>query len=137
MEEKQLHTRKFVEGYRTEKFIVLIDKNRAGDFVLSDFADKHSKPAHLFWSWCGIILAIPLPIIFIFINWRYSIISFIAGIIIVEGSRKSATDFVLRNMLENESFWEYILLHKGAMIRDREGNEITSDFLSEMSKKFG
>jgi hypothetical protein len=134
--EKTITHQEFIKGYKAGEFTVLIDKNRAGDFVLSDFADKHNKPAHLFWSWGGIILTIPLPVIFLFINWHYSIISFIVGIIIVAASRRSAADFVLRNMLENESFWEYVILHKGATIKDKEGNELTSTFLSGMSKKF-
>jgi len=132
MGKRTITHQEFVEGYKAGKFIVLINKNRAGDFVLSDFADKHNKPAHLFWSWCGIILIIIVPIILLFINWHYSIISFIVGIIIIGASRKSVADFVLRNMLENESFWEYVLLHKGATIKDEEGNEVASVFLDKM-----
>lgn len=136
MEEKIITHQEFVEGYKTGKIIVSIDKSKAGDFVLSDLADKHNKPAHLLGSWGGIILAIPLPIILIFINWRYSIISFILGLITVSVSRKTAGKFVLRNMLENESFFEYVLLHEGAKITDEQDNETKSSFLEKTSKKF-
>ena len=128
MEEKIITHQEFVAGYKTGKIIISIDKSKAGDFALSDFADKHNKPAHLFWSWSGIILAIPLSLIFIFINWRYSIASFILGLIIVSASRKTVGQFVLRNMLENESFFEYVLLHGGAKITDEQGNGIKSSF---------
>ena len=124
MEEKIITYQQFIDGYKTGKIIVSIDKSKAGDFVLSDFADKHNKPAHLFWSWGGIVLTILLPIILFFINWHYSIISLIFGLIIVNASRKSAGQFVLQNMLENESFFEYVLLHRGAKITDGQGKEI-------------
>lgn len=136
MEEKAITHQEFVGGYKAGRITVSINKSRAGDFVLSDFANKHNKSKHLFWSWSGIILALPLPIILIFINWYYSIISFILGLIMVGASRKRAGQFVLRNMLENESFFEYVLLHGGAKITDGQGNAIKSSFLEKSSKKF-
>lgn len=136
MEEKIITHQQFVDGYKAGKIIASIDKSKAGDFVLSNFADKHNKPAHLFWSWSGIVLAIPLPIMLIFINWRYSIIPFISGLIIVSAARKTAEQFVLKNMLENESFFEYVLSHEGARITDEQGNEIKSSFLEKMGRKF-
>lgn len=137
MEEKLITHQEFVNGYEAGKINVSINKSKAGDFVLSDFADKHNKPAHLFWSWSGILLTIPLPIILIFINWHYSIISFILGLIIVSASRKSASQFVLQNILGDESFFEYVLLHGGAKITDEQDNELKCSFLEKMSKKFG
>lgn len=135
MEEKIITHQQFVDGYKAGEIIASIDRSKAGDFVLSDLADKHNKPAHLFWSWGGIILAIPLPLILIFINWRYSVIPFILGLIIISASRKTADQFVLKNMLENESFFEYVLLHGGAKITDGQGNEIKSSFLEKMGEK--
>jgi len=52
-------------------------------------------------------------------------------------ARKSASQFVLQNMIESEDFWDYVLLHKGAIIQDKEGSEIGSEFLDRMSKKQG
>jgi len=43
----------------------------------------------------------------------------------------------LQNMIESEDFWDYVLLHKGAIIQDKEGSEIGSEFLDRMSKKQG
>ena len=127
MDKKSITYEEFIEGYNQKKFTVLVNKNKAGDFVLCDFANKHYKPAHLFWSWTGIILTLFLPILLLFIaSWIYVVGSFISGIIIINSARKSAVSFVLRNMLENESFWEYILMHKGARIIDENGDEIFS-----------
>ena len=42
---------------------------------------------------------------------------------------------IMQNMLENEDFWEYVLLHKGAEIQDKDGNAIGSEFLDRMAKK--
>ena len=50
MSKKVINYQQFLEGYRTGEFTVLVDKQKAGDFVMSKFADKHNKPAHLFWT---------------------------------------------------------------------------------------
>lgn len=115
----------FVKGYKTGEYLVYINKNKAGDFVLSKVADKHNKPAHIFWTWTGIILAFPLPIILLFFSWAYSIVSFILGLIIISSSRKSAEQFVLQNMIDDKNFWEYVLMYKGAKIENKNGEEIT------------
>lgn len=126
----------FVERYKAGDFTVHVNKWKAGDFILSEYADKHYKPAHLFWSWTGIILAIPLPIALLFFtSWKYSLCSFFLGFLIVGASRKSAAQFVLQNMLEDEDFWNYVLLHGGAKIRDENNNEIYSGWLKEMREK--
>jgi hypothetical protein len=126
----------FVAGYNSHKFTVLVDNSKAGDFVLSQFADKHNKPAHLFFSWLAIALIIPAPIVlWIFYGWIFALGSFILGLAIRSAAKKSAVQFVMRNMLENEDFWEYVLLHKGAEIQDKGGNEIGSEFLNRMVNK--
>lgn len=52
------------------------------------------------------------------------------------GARKTAAQFVLENMLESEEFWNYVLLHKGAKIVDKDhNNEITSAFLYKMAQE--
>lgn len=117
--------KEFVESYKKGELFVSVDKWRAGDFVLSELASKYNKPAYLFWSLLGIILAVPLAIIFLFINWFYSIISFFLGILIIGATRKSACQFVLQNMLDDEFFWGYIITNKGAIIRDKSGDEYT------------
>jgi hypothetical protein len=114
----------FVEHYKKGLLNVHINKSMAGDLVLSKFGDKHNKPAHLFWSWTGIILTFVVPIVLLFVNWIYSILSFIFGLMVIRASRKSAEQFVMQNMIENEDFWNYTLLHGGAKITDNEGNEI-------------
>ncbi len=115
--------KEFIEGYKSNKLKVLINKNKAGDFVLSPLADKHNKPAHLFWTWLAIILVVPTPIVLFFIKWYFSIISFVVGLIVLSASRKSATGFILQNMIESQDFWCYVLIHRGANISDDEGNE--------------
>lgn len=117
----------FVSDYKLGKLTVFIDKSKAGDFVLSPFADKHNKLAHLFWSWLGIILMIPLPIALLFLtSWIHALGSFILGLTISTAARRSAAEFVLQNMLEDENFWIYVLLHNGAKIMDKNNNKILS-----------
>lgn len=136
MSKKPINHKQFIEGYNSGEFTVLVDKSRAGDFVMSQFADKHNRPAHLFWTWLGIILAFPLSIVlFIFSSWIHAIGSLILGLIVTSAARKSASQFVVQNMLENEDFWDYVVLHKGAKILDKDGNEIESEFLNRMASR--
>ena len=138
MDKKLIDYQQFLQGYKTGEFAVLVNKSKAGDFVMSKFGDKHNKPAHLFFTWLGIILILPLPIILlIFYGWIHAVGSFIIGLMINSAARKSASQFVLQNMLESEDFWDYVLLHKGAIIQDKQGNEITSEFLDRMAEKYG
>ena len=133
---KLISQNQFVEGYKAKDFTVLVNNSKAGDFVLSQFADKHNKPAHLFFSWLAIVLIIPAPtVLWIFYGWIFALGSFILGLAIRSAAKKSAVQFVMQNMLENEDFWEYVLLHKGAEIQDKDGNEIGSAFLNKMAKK--
>lgn len=127
--------REFTEKYKKGELLIAIKENKAGDFVLSDFADKHNKPAHNFWTWAGIILILPAPLILLFIDWKYAIGCFIIGFMIHKAARKSATQFVLQNMVENEDFFEYVLLHGGASIQDKNGNTVSSAFLNKMAGK--
>jgi len=127
----------FVEKYKAGNFTVHVNKWRAGDFVLSKFADKHNKPAYLFWTWAGIILTFPLPILLLFFtSWIHSLGSFILGLLINKAARESACQFVLQNMLEDENFWNYVLLHGGAKIKDKNNNEIYSAWLKKMREKY-
>lgn len=132
---KTLNHQQFIEQYKSGEITVLVNKNKAGDFVLSKFADKYNKPAHLFWTWLGIIIGIPLTIVLLFIYWPYAVASFILGAIINGAARKTAAQFVLENMLESEEFWNYVLLHRGAEIVDKDQNEITSAFLYKMAQE--
>lgn len=106
----------FVDGYRSGNISVLINKNKAGDFVLSGLANKHNRPAHLFWTWLGLFLVVPAPIALFFVSWIYAISIFLIGLLVIGAARKTATQFVLRNMLEDEMFFDYVLLHNGATI---------------------
>lgn len=133
MSDKFITHRDFIEGYKKGELFVYVNKNKAGDFVLSKFAKKENKIAHSFWTWLGIILLVPLTIILLFVNWLYALVSFVAGLIIASAARKSAADFVLDNMIKSEDFWDYVLLHNGASITDKEGNQISSGFLKKMS----
>jgi len=138
MSKKLINYQQFLEGYKTGEITVLVNNSKAGDFVMSKFGDKHNKPAHLFFTWLGIIMIIPFPIILvIFQGWISAIGSFVFGLMINSAVRKSASQFVLQNMIESEDFWDYVLFHKGAIIQDKEGNEIGSEFLDRMSKKHG
>ena len=136
MNNKFINYQKFLERYKAGEIIVLINNSKAGDFVMSKFGNKHNKPAHLFFTWLGIILTVPLSIILlIFYGWIHAVGSFIIGLTINSSARKSASQFVLQNMLESEDFWDYVLLHKGVIIQDKKENEITSEFLDRMAKK--
>lgn len=138
MDKKLIDYQQFLQRYKAGEFAVLVNKSKAGDFVMSKFGDKHNKPAHLFFTWLSIILIVPLPIILLIVyGWIHVVGSFIIGLMINAAARKSASRFVLRNMLESENFWDYVLLHKGAIIQDKQGNKITSEFLDRMAKKYG
>lgn len=135
MAKSTINYQQFLEGYRIGIITVLVNKSKAGNFVMSKFGSKYNKPAHLFWTWLAIIMIIPLPIIFlIFKTWVHAFGILIIGLLIRDSARKSATQFVLTNMLENEDFWDFILLHKGATLKDTEGNAITSEFLDRMTE---
>ena len=137
MDKKLIDYQQFLQGYKTGEFAVLVNKSKAGDFVMSKFGDKHNKPAHIFFTWLGIIMIVPLPIILlIFQGWIFAVGSFILGLMINSAARKSASQFVLQNMIKGEDFWDYVLLHKGAIIQDKEGNEIESEFLDRMLNKY-
>ena len=127
--------KEFVNRYKGGKILIYVDRNKAGDFVLSKFADKHNKPTHLFWSWLGIFLLVLLPVILFFIFWVYSIASLVLGLVVISGSRKSAEQFVVQNMIDNEDFFEYVLMHQGAKITNDQGEELKSEFLEKMQSK--
>jgi hypothetical protein len=137
MTEKHNNYQQFLEKYKKGEVVVLVNKSKAGDFVMSEFGDKHNKPAHLFWIWLGILLIFPVSVIFwIIFGWIHALGSIILGLIINSAARKSATQFVLQNMLESEDFWDYVLLHKGAVLQDKNGNEIKSEFLNRTSTRY-
>lgn len=127
--------KEFAEGYLSGQYSVTIDENRAGDFVLSDFADKHNKPAHYFWTWLGILLVVPIPIALLFVSWIYSACSFIVGLFVVAAARRTDRGFVIQNMVDDESFFDYVLMHHGAKIFNKEGQELQSEFLARMQSK--
>lgn len=134
MNKKFINYQQFLESYKTGEIIVLVNKSKAGDFVMSKFGNKNNKLMHLFWTWSGILLIFPLPIIFwILFSWVYALCSLALGLIISKMARKSASQFVLQNMIESEDFWNYILLHKGATIQDKNDNEVESEFLNHLS----
>lgn len=130
MDGKRVTYQQFLEGYKAGEIMVLVDKTKAGDFVMSELADKRNKPAHLFWTWAGLIVMIPLPIIlWIYQGWVYALGSLLLGSMINNAARKSAGEFVLENMLKDKRFWDYVLLHKGAVMQDKEGSKITETFV--------
>ena len=114
----------FVQLYSRGVLTVAINKSKAGDFVLSNHSTTRYRIAHNFWSWLGLLLVIPTAIVLLFFNWVYSVVSFTLGLVIVSAARKSAAQFVLEQMIDNEEFWNYVLLHKGADIRDRDNEEV-------------
>ena len=136
MSQPFINFQEFQEDYKAGSIIVLVNKTKAGDFVMSKFASKYNKPAHIFWTWLGIIMTFPLPIILlIFKTWVHAIGILIIGLMINNSAKKSAQDFVLQNMLENEDFWKYVLLHEGAVLKDVDGNDITTEFLEKIQNK--
>ncbi|MFH1182742.1 MAG: hypothetical protein V1690_00575 [Candidatus Moraniibacteriota bacterium] len=138
MSKKLINYQQFLEGYKTGEVTVSVNKSKAGDFVMSKFGDNYNKPAHIFFTWLGIIMIVPLPIILlIFHSWILALGSFVLGLMINSAARKSASQFVLQNMIENEEFWDYVLFHQGAIIQDKDGNKIESEFLNRMAKKYG
>jgi len=136
MEKKLVNYQQFLDGYKAGDIMVLVNKSKAGDFAMSEFADKGNKRAHQLWTWAGLAMLIPIPIILlIFQGWIYAVGSFILGLIINNAARRSAEQFILRNMVESENFWDYVLMHGGAIMRDAQDNEIASEFLDRMANK--
>jgi len=86
---------------------------------MSPLAQKEHKPAHLFWSWSGIVLVVPAPLILLFVAWIYAPISFVLGIVIMVAARKSAADFLVQNMLWDDTFYTYVIHHGGAQVFDQ------------------
>lgn len=129
---KTINHQQFVSSYKQNKITVGINKSMAGGFVLSDFADKHNKPAHYFWKYTGLIITLVLPIVLFFYSWIVSLASFACGISIIVASKKADEQFVLENMVRNEDFFEYVLLHGGAKIYNEKSEEIKSEFLTKM-----
>lgn len=122
----------FIDGYKNKSLSILINRNKAADFVLSVFADKRNKSAHYFWSYAAILLVFFLPIVLLFVSWKYSIISFFVGLFVSSASRNSDEQFIVQNMLDNEDFFEYVLLHGGAKILNSKGEEMKSEFINKM-----
>ena len=123
----------FLKGYESDEILVYVVKQKAGDFIMSNFALKKYKYLHATLAWTGVLTTFIVSFVLIFINWKIAIISFIFGMIISGISRKLSTKLVLSNMLKSEDFWDYILLHGGAKITDEMGNEIGSAFLHKMA----
>lgn len=127
MEKKSVNHQQFLEEYNAGKIMVLVNKSKAGDFVMSEFADKNNKRAHQFWTWTGIAILILVPIVLLILQeWIYAGGAFILGLIINSAARKSAGQFVLQNMIKDGLFWDYVLIHGGAIMRDSQGNKIVS-----------
>ena len=122
MEEKTITHQQFIEGYKSGRFRILIDKKRVGDFVKTG----RKKPISLFWLRISLLVGITSPIILpLFTKSYYGLIGMIigfTGFMLANHSRESAGDFVLKNMLTDESFFRHILANNGAVIADNEGN---------------
>ena len=125
----------FVQSYKNGSLSIKVDQSKAGNFILSQYSKPQYKLAHNIWSWLGILLTVPVAIALLFVNWLYAIVSFVAGIIIVSAARKSAAQFVVEQMIDNEDFWNYVLLHKGAKIQDNKGEDVSSEWLNKMANK--
>ena len=137
MDENVITHQEFVDRYGSGGLTVMVSKWRAGDFIMSSYANRRYKAAHVFWTCLGVIVAIPLSIVLLFFRWYIAPISFVVGLIIVSAARRTAGQFVMQNMLESEDFWDYVLVHGGAEMLDEDGKELHSAFLDRMSKRFG
>src|SRR3989344_4652309 len=125
----------FVNQFREGKLSLYVVKSKAGNFIMSGYAYKGYKWVLRIFSWTGIILWLPLAIALFFVNWKLAILSFFTGMIIVGLSQNVAGSLAKQNMINNEDFWDYILLHGGAKIVDQNGNDLHSAFLHRMSSK--
>ena len=121
---QKLTHKEFVEKYKSGSLTVLIDDMKAGDFVLSQYASKYNKPAHQFWTWTGLILTFIVPLGLLAVHWVLSLLCAGIGYAIIKSARKSAQEFVLENMLEDEIFWAYVLIYDGAIIKDKNGQVV-------------
>jgi len=115
----------FVKRFIDKDIRVYIDSIKSGDLVLSRFANKYNKPAHLFWSWIAIMLVLIAPIVlWLLFSWFWAIISFILGLFVASANMKSSNQFVIENMLEDEIFYDYVMYQKKVKVRilDKDGN---------------
>jgi hypothetical protein len=122
----------FVEGFNSGKYEISVNKNKAANFVVSTLADKRNKPAHYFWSWTGILLTFLMPVIFLFYSYFYAFCSFVLGLLIIEGARKSDQQFIVENVLKDQNFWIYALHYGGIIVRNKDGKGVTSIELTEL-----
>ena len=116
--------KELVELYKKGELAIGVNKQKAGDFVLSKFADPHNKPAHLFWSWTGVIL-FPVALVVLFTGRIWQAVGlFFLGSMVLSSSRKTAEEFVLQNMLEDPQFCDYAILWGGAVVTKSSGDHV-------------
>jgi len=121
---KQISYEEFLRGYKENKIIVKVNRMTAGKFIESEIAGKRFKPAHYFWTYASFFLIFIFPIILIFKFWFYSVLSILGGISLYSSTKKSAIEFVIENMLEDEKFWRFAVENKGAVLTDDKSNMI-------------
>lgn len=128
------HT-EFVHQYRSGNLTVVLDKKRAGDFVgvlrkrtiYKIMISNWNKQEYYFLKWLGRLLIYVLPIVLLFVDWLYSIVSFVIGLRIAWAAKRIAEESVIDNMVDDEEFWIYAIQHRLAEIQDSDGNKYYLD----------
>lgn len=115
MKNKMTHP-EFVKEHDQGKISIKIDKTQVGNFLASEFAKKEYRSAYKFWGYIAMLMTIGGFLSFFMINWIYALIILVSGIVIIFSNQRSSEQLVTKNMLEDEDFWNYILLHGGAEI---------------------
>lgn len=110
---------------------ITVTKRNAGSFILSVQADSKNRRRNNFWYWLAITLVVVIPSIFILLgNWFLALFFFLIGLIFFWYLKVLDTKIVIDNMLQDKDFCEQVLQSSGAVIRDKEGDEIEVKFKS-------
>jgi hypothetical protein len=107
----------FKEGYKSGKFSISAPNKEKLDTLLSSSSEEAQKYVNIFWSFLHFLVPI-IPISFVKKYFTYGLNNY--------------DNFILRKMLNDENFFQLILLRQEVKIFDREGNNYV---INESEKK--
>ena len=111
--------REFVELYKNGKIKVSIDKVASYKLMDTNLVAKKYRAATYFWSWVW-FLSIPAGIaLIIWVNWWSGIIVLVVGFMLPRAIKKSSTEFILDQALEDERFYKNMLHNKVLIIEEK------------------
>lgn len=123
----------FKKEYNSNLLLIYINRKYINEFVTSQIANQNNKRAYIFYKRLSWVIIVLMPII-LFLKGLglVSLSPILVGWFILSANDKSGKEFLIDNMLDDEKFWNYITLNKGAYVVDKVGNYYLSDFLIKM-----